>query len=45
MTNAKRALYTFDGTQYQSMQCANITLSDAYGTVQMKPTITIQKCP
>ncbi len=44
MTDAKRALYAFDGAQYQSMQCANITLSDAYGTVQMKPTITMQKC-
>jgi hypothetical protein len=45
MTDAKRALYAFDGTQYQSVQCANITLSDAYGTVQMKPTISMQKCP
>jgi hypothetical protein len=45
MTDSTRALYAFDGTKYQSTQCADINLASAFGSVQMKPTITMQKCP
>ncbi len=44
MTDSTRALYAFDGTRYQSAQCADISLTNAFGNVQMKPTITMQKC-
>ena len=43
-TESTRAFYKFDGTQYQPTQCAQISLSNAFGAVQMKPSITIQKC-
>ncbi len=45
MTASKRALFAFDGTRYQSTQCADVNLANAFGNVQMKPTITMQKCP
>jgi hypothetical protein len=44
MTDSARALYAFDGTKYQPTQCANISLNNAFGNVQMTPTITMQKC-
>ena len=43
-TESTRALYQFDGTRYQGAQCADINLTNAFGSVQMKPTITMQKC-
>ena len=43
-TESTRALYQFDGTKYQGAQCADINLTNAFGSVQMKPTITLQKC-
>ena len=43
-TESTRAMYTFDGTKYQSTQCADITLANAFGSLQMKPTITVKKC-
>jgi len=45
MTESARSLYIFDGTQYQSSQCADVAITNAFGNVQMKPTITMQKCP
>jgi hypothetical protein len=44
MTESARALYIFDGSQYQSSQCADVAITNAFGNVQMKPTITMQKC-
>jgi hypothetical protein len=44
MTDSTRALYAFDGTKYQSTQCADVNLANAFGNVQMTPTITMQKC-
>jgi hypothetical protein len=44
MTESTRALYIFDGTQYRSSQCADVAITNAFGNVQMKPTITMQKC-
>jgi hypothetical protein len=45
MMESTRALYTFDGSEYQSAQCADVNLANAFGNVQVKPTITMQKCP
>ncbi|HXB61318.1 MAG TPA: hypothetical protein VNU94_00535 [Acidobacteriaceae bacterium] len=44
MTESTRSLYTFDGSEYQSSQCAGVAITNAFGNVQMKPTITMQKC-
>jgi hypothetical protein len=43
-TAASRAFYTFDGTKYQPVQCADISLTNPFGNFQMKPTITLKKC-
>jgi hypothetical protein len=45
MTDSTRALYAFDGTKYQSTQCADVNLTNAFGNMQIKPAITMQKCP
>jgi len=43
-TAATRAFYAFDGTKYQPTQCADITLSNPFGGLQMKPAITPHSC-
>jgi hypothetical protein len=43
-TESTRTLYTFDGKQYMSTQCAGISLATTFGAMQTKPAITLQKC-